>query len=293
MASLQQRRHLKDKGYSLVILGSQWGDEGKGKIVDLLTERANTVVRFQGGHNAGHTLVIQGEKTALRLLPSGILREHVDCFIGNGVVVSPTTLIKEIQTLEDRGISVRQRLHVCATCPLVLPYHVALDQAREKARGKHAIGTTGRGIGPAYEDKVSRQGLRLLDLTNQTTFADKLRERVKYYNFILQQYYQANPVDYQSVLDELQQAADIIVPLIADVPHQLAQLRQAGKVIIFEGAQGTLLDIDHGTYPFVTSSNTTAGSAANGSGLGPRDLDYILGITKAYTTRVGQRAISM
>lgn len=272
---------------SIVVLGSQWGDEGKGKIVDLLTERADAVVRFQGGHNAGHTLVIQGRKTALRLLPSGILREKVQCFIGNGVVVSPTALVSEIAALEERGVSVKNHLHICATCSLVLPYHAALDQAREKARGKEAIGTTGRGIGPAYEDKVSRQGLRILDLADPKRFAEKLQERADYYNFLLERYYQVDPIDVKQVLEETLAAAQIILPLMSDVPHELSLLRRQGKVIIFEGAQGTLLDIDHGTYPFVTSSNTTAGSAANGSGLGPRDLDYILGITKAYTTRVG------
>ena len=272
---------------SVVILGSQWGDEGKGKIVDLLTERADAVVRFQGGHNAGHTLVINGEKTALRLLPSGILREHVICFIGNGVVVSPSALVNEIRLLESRAVDVLSRLRVCCSCPLVMPYHVALDQVREIARGKQAIGTTGRGIGPAYEDKVSRQGLRLLDLQDKNTFADKLRERLDYYNFLLTQYYQSTPIDFDKTLEEALACAEVILPLMHDVPAQLGQLRREGKVIVFEGAQGTLLDIDHGTYPFVTSSNTTAGSAANGSGLGPRDLDYILGITKAYTTRVG------
>jgi adenylosuccinate synthase len=248
-------------GRFVVVLGSQWGDEGKGKVVDLLTENAAAVVRFQGGHNAGHTLVIGGAKTVLHLIPSGILRSGVECLVGNGVVLSPSALIEEIGMLEAKGVPVADRLHLSESCQLILPHHVALDHAREKARGKAAIGTTGRGIGPAYEDKVARRGLRLSDLCHRERFAAKLGEVLDYHNFVLKNYFQADTVDFQEVLDE--------------------SLAQA------EGAQGTLLDIDHGTYPFVTSSNTTAGGACTGSGVGPRSLDYILGITKAYTTRVG------
>ncbi|MCF6323350.1 MAG: adenylosuccinate synthase [Gammaproteobacteria bacterium] len=274
-------------GKNVVIIGTQWGDEGKGKIVDLLTEEVAAVVRFQGGHNAGHTLVIDGEKTVLHLIPSGILRAGVQCLIGNGVVVSPEALLKEINMLESRGVPVRERLKISAACPLILPYHIALDQAREIARGKQAIGTTGRGIGPAYEDKVSRRGLRLGDLFHRERFAAKLGEVLDYHNFMLQNYYKVEPVDFQKVLDEAMAMQEIIEPLIDDVPELIAQYQKQGKSIMFEGAQGTLLDIDHGTYPFVTSSNTTAGSAATGSGMGVLGFDYVLGITKAYTTRVG------
>ena len=274
-------------GKSVVILGSQWGDEGKGKIVDLLTDRASVVVRFQGGHNAGHTLVIDGEKTALHLIPSGILRPNVSCVIGNGVVLSSDALLREIAMLEERGVEVRDRLHISANCPLILDYHIALDVARESARGNSKIGTTGRGIGPAYEDKVARRGLRTGDLQNMPRFADKLREIVDYHNFALCNYYQASGVDYAEMIDAAAGWAEQLVPMMCDVTGLLHDRREAGENILFEGAQGSLLDIDHGTYPFVTSSNTTAGAAASGTGFGPLYLDYVLGITKAYTTRVG------
>ena len=274
-------------GKNVVILGSQWGDEGKGKIVDLLTDKASVVARFQGGHNAGHTLVIDGRKTALHLIPSGILRSHVNCVIGNGVVVAPDALLKEIQMLEERGVKVRGRLKVSGSCPLILPYHIALDQAREAARGNAKIGTTGRGIGPAYEDKVARRGLRLSDLANIERFAEKLREVMDYHNFALTEYYKADPVDFDQTLALAKEWAKVLLPMKADVTKILHDAREAGENILFEGAQGSLLDIDHGTYPFVTSSNTTAGSTATGSGFGPLYLDYVLGITKAYTTRVG------
>ena len=272
---------------NVVVLGTQWGDEGKGKIVDLLTDRANAVVRFQGGHNAGHTLVIDGEKTVLHLIPSGILRDRVQCLIGNGVVLSPEALLKEMAELESRGVPVRERLKISAACPLILPYHVALDQAREAKRGYDKIGTTGRGIGPAYEDKVARRGLRLGDLQDEHRFARKLKEVMEYHNFALKQYYQVEPLDYQRVLDDTLRMAGDILPMMADITTILHQLRATDANIMFEGAQGSLLDIDHGTYPFVTSSNTTAGGTATGSGFGPLYLDYVLGITKAYTTRVG------
>jgi len=272
---------------SVVVIGSQFGDEGKGKIVDLLTDQVAAVVRFQGGHNAGHTLVIKNQQTILHLIPSGILHEGVQCVIGNGVVLSLSALLSEIQTLEANHIAVRERLKISFACPLLLPYHVALDQAREQALGKAKIGTTGRGIGPAYEDKVARRGLRVGDLFQPTSLADKLKTVMEYHNFFLQHYYHVEPLDFQTVLDELLAVAEQIMPLVADVPTLLAQWRTEGKNILFEGAQGTLLDIDHGTYPFVTSSNTTAGNAASGSGYSPKSFDYILGITKAYTTRVG------
>lgn len=274
-------------GKFVVVLGTQWGDEGKGKIVDLLTENASAVVRFQGGHNAGHTLVINGEKTVLHLIPSGILREGVECMIGNGVVLAPDALLKEVEMLEARGVPARERLKISEACQLILPYHVALDAAREKARGKKAIGTTGRGIGPAYEDKISRRGLRVGDLLNPEQFETKLRSIMDYHNFALVNYFKCDPVDPDAVLAEAMRMAEVIKPMIADIPHRLAELRKAGKDVMLEGAQGTLLDIDHGTYPYVTSSSTTAGGACTGSGIGPRSLDYILGITKAYTTRVG------
>jgi adenylosuccinate synthase len=274
-------------GKNVVILGSQWGDEGKGKIVDLLTDKSGLVARFQGGHNAGHTLVIDGKKTALHLIPSGILRPNVQCVIGNGVVLAPDALIKEITMLEDRGVEVRGRLKVSGSCPLILPYHVALDQAREAARGEGKIGTTGRGIGPAYEDKVARRGLRLSDLANMQRFATKLKDILDYHNFALTHYYGANAIDFDETLACAVQWADILLPMMADVTGLLHEAREAGEHILFEGAQGSLLDIDHGTYPYVTSSNTTAGSTATGSGFGPLYLDYVLGITKAYTTRVG------
>ena len=274
-------------GRNVVILGSQWGDEGKGKIVDLLTDKASLVARFQGGHNAGHTLVIDGKKTALHLVPSGILREHVTCVIGNGVVVAPDALLKEIGMLEERGVEVRDRLKVSGSCPLILPYHIALDNAREAQRGNAKIGTTGRGIGPAYEDKVARRGLRIGDMANMERFAEKLKEVLEYHNFSLTQYYKAEAVDFDQTLALATQWAEALLPMKADVTKILHDAREAGENILFEGAQGSLLDIDHGTYPFVTSSNTTAGGTATGTGFGPMYLDYVLGITKAYTTRVG------
>jgi adenylosuccinate synthase len=272
---------------NVVILGTQWGDEGKGKIVDLLTDQVDLVARFQGGHNAGHTLVIDGEKTVLHLIPSGVLRDGVLCLIGNGVVVSPEALLKEIGELEAKGVPVRERLRLSPACPLILPYHVALDNAREMARGSAKIGTTGRGIGPAYEDKVARRGVRLGDLQHPERFAAKLKEVMELHNFQLTQYYKVDGVDYQQVLDEALEMAEELKPMIADVTGMLHDYREQGKSILFEGAQGSLLDIDHGTYPYVTSSNTTAGGTATGSGFGPLYLDYVLGITKAYTTRVG------
>jgi adenylosuccinate synthase len=274
-------------GKNVVVIGTQWGDEGKGKIVDLLTDRAEAVVRFQGGHNAGHTLVIDGKKTVLHLIPSGILRENVRCFIGNGVVLSPSALIEELEMLEQGGIPAYSRLGISESCPLILPYHVALDQAREQARGKKAIGTTGRGIGPAYEDKVSRRGIRFGEMLDEKHFAERLREVMEYHNFALEHYFKFETVDYQQVLDEALAQAEKLAPLAADVTGILHKMRVEGRNVMFEGAQGALLDIDHGTYPYVTSSNTTAGGAAAGSGVGPRHLDYILGIVKAYTTRVG------
>lgn len=272
---------------NVVVLGTQWGDEGKGKIVDLLTEDANYVVRYQGGHNAGHTLVINGEKTVLHLIPSGILRDNVKCIIGNGVVLSPDALFKEMAGLEQRGINVSNRLFISEACPLILPYHVALDCAREKALGKKAIGTTGRGIGPAYEDKVARRGLRVGDLFDKDTFAQKLKDVMDLHNFQLEHYYKAEPVSYEDTLASIMAQADTLTAMVIDVTQELDDARQRGDKIMFEGAQGTLLDIDHGTYPYVTSSNTTAGGVAAGSGFGPRHLGYILGIAKAYCTRVG------
>jgi len=274
-------------GKNVVVIGTQWGDEGKGKIVDLLTDRVSAVVRFQGGHNAGHTLVIDGKKTVLHLIPSGILRDNVLCLIGNGVVLSPQALREEIEMLESNGVPARERLRISEACPLILPYHVALDRAREVARGDAPIGTTGRGIGPAYEDKVARRALRLGDLFYRERFAAKLGEVLDYHNFVLQHYYKVAPIDFQRTLDESLAMASYLKPLVADVPELLHQYRQKGEGMLFEGAQGTLLDVDHGTYPYVTSSNTTAGGAATGSGMGPCAFDYILGITKAYTTRVG------
>jgi adenylosuccinate synthase len=272
---------------NVVVVGTQWGDEGKGKIVDMLTDHASAVVRFQGGHNAGHTLVIDGNKIVLHLIPSGILHEEVQCLIGNGVVLAPGALLEELEMLENSRVPVRERLKISGACPLILPYHIALDHARERARGKAAIGTTGRGIGPAYEDKVSRRGLRLADLLHQERFATKLGEVLDYHNFALRHYFKASSIDFQQVLDQTLAMQAWLQPLVADISELLYQYRRRGESVLFEGAQGTLLDIDHGTYPFVTSSTTTAGGAASGSGVGPRDLDYILGITKAYTTRVG------
>ena len=272
---------------SLVILGSQWGDEGKGKIVDLLTEKVDYVIRYQGGHNAGHTLVVDGQKTALHLIPSGILRPHVHCVIGNGVVLSPEALVKEIKMLEERGHSVVDRLHVSSNCPLIMQVHVELDRAREAARGDSKIGTTGRGIGPAYEDKVSRRGLRVADAMDPVRFAAKARELMDYHNFILSNFYHAEPLDVEAMIEETLDAVNYFEGAVCDTVDLVHRSRRNGKVMLFEGAQGSLLDIDHGTYPFVTSSNTTAGGVATGSGLGPRYIDAILGITKAYATRVG------
>lgn len=274
-------------GKNVVVLGTQWGDEGKGKIVDLLTDQVSLVARFQGGHNAGHTLVIDGKKTVLHLIPSGILRENVTCMIGNGVVLAPDALLKEMAGLEANGVPVRERLRLSPSCPLILPCHVALDQARELARGEAKIGTTGRGIGPAYEDKVARRGLRLGDLMNAERFAEKLKDVLEYHNFALVNYYKVDAVNYDDVMKEALVWAEQLRPMVADVTDMLHTARENGEGILFEGAQGSLLDIDHGTYPFVTSSNTTAGGTATGSGFGPLYLDYVLGITKAYTTRVG------
>ena len=274
-------------GKNVVVVGTQWGDEGKGKIVDLLTDRAAVVARFQGGHNAGHTLVIGGEKTVLHLIPSGILRDGVSCLIGNGVVLALDALVDEADSLVASGVPVFERLKVSPGCPLILPSHVALDVAREKARGSGAIGTTGRGIGPAYEDKVSRRALRVSDLFLRENFAAKLGEILDFHNFLLKNYFKADPVDFDRTLDESLQAAERIAPITADVTQILRDHADRGDSILFEGAQGTFLDIDHGTYPFVTSSNTVAAAASTGTGMGPRDLDYVLGIVKAYTTRVG------
>lgn len=274
-------------GKNVIVIGTQWGDEGKGKVVDLLTDRAAAVVRFQGGHNAGHTLVIEGEKTVLHLVPSGVLRPDVDCLIGSGVVVAPDALLAEIKTLEDKGVPARKRLTISPACPLILPTHVALDQARERLRGTSAIGTTGRGIGPAYEDKVARRAVRVADLCDPERLSNKLRTVFDYHNFILQHYLNAQPVSADQALDDLYHYAAQITPMVGDVTTLLDTHRQREESVLFEGAQGALLDIDHGTYPFVTSSNTTAGGAATGTGLGPRCFDYILGIVKAYTTRVG------
>ncbi|XID74152.1 adenylosuccinate synthase [Alkanindiges sp. WGS2144] len=275
-------------GKNVVVLGTQWGDEGKGKIVDLLTDQAAAVVRYQGGHNAGHTLVVGGEKTVLHLIPSGILRENVLNLIGNGVVLAPDALLKEINTLESKGVPVRERLRISPNCPLILPYHIALDQAREIKRGNAKIGTTGRGIGPAYEDKVARRGLRVADMIRGgEEFANRLKEVIDYHNFRLTQYYGVEAVDFRTVLQQCTEWAGELKPLIADVTAVLHDYRVQGKPLMFEGAQGSLLDIDHGTYPYVTSSNTTAGGVSTGTGVGPLFLDYVLGITKAYTTRVG------
>jgi adenylosuccinate synthase len=274
-------------GKFVVIIGTQWGDEGKGKVVDLLTERAAAVARFQGGHNAGHTLVIGGKKTVLSLIPSGILRDHVRCFIGNGVVLSLEALLTESQTLIDTGVPVFERLRISPKCPLILPSHVVLDQARERARGPKALGTTGRGIGPAYEDKVARRAVRVGDLFHRDRFASKLGEVLDFHNFVLQHYYGAPTVDFQKTLDEQLARGAKIAPLVTDVTAALQELRTADANVLFEGAQGAMLDVDLGTYPFVTSSNTTAGFASTGTGLGPRAFDAVLGIVKAYTTRVG------
>ena len=274
-------------GRIVVVVGAQWGDEGKGKVVDLLTERATAVARFQGGHNAGHTLVIDGHKTVLSVIPSGVLRGHVRCFIGNGVVLSLAALLSEADMLVSRGVPVFERLQLSPNCPLVLASHVALDQARERARGAGAIGTTRRGIGPAYEDKVARRAVRVGDLFQPGRFAAKLRELLDYHNFLLEHYFHEPRADYQAILDECLGQSGRIKPLVGDVALSIKRIQQDGGNILLEGAQGAQLDVDHGTYPFVTSSNTVAGNAAVGTGLGPRDIDYVLGITKAYTTRVG------
>jgi len=274
-------------GRNVVVIGTQWGDEGKGKVVDLLTEQVAAVVRFQGGHNAGHTLVIGGEKTVLHLIPSGILRPAVQCFIGNGVVLEPNALMTEVKGLEARGVPVRDRLRISPACQLILPYHVQLDIAREHARGAHKIGTTGRGIGPAYEDKAARRGVRLGDMFYWQGFAAKLAEVMEYHNFMLENYYKMPPVDFDQTLESCAEVVEQIRPMVADIVPLLHELRERGANLLFEGAQGSLLDVDLGTYPFVTSSNTTAGGTAVGSGFGPRYLDYVLGITKAYATRVG------
>lgn len=273
-------------GKNVVVLGSQWGDEGKGKIVDLLTEKASAVARFQGGHNAGHTLVVDGKTTILHLIPSGILREGVTCFIGNGVVLAPDALLKEMKALEDQNVPVRERLRISPNCPLIMPYHVALDQAREAKRGTGKIGTTGRGIGPAYEDKVARRAIKLADLFRDD-LEEKLRNLIEYHNFQLTQYYKVDAIDFDETFKLCQEWREEIKGMVTDVTEDLNQLRLAGKNLMFEGAQGTLLDIDHGTYPFVTSSSVTAGGVSTGTGIGPLYLDYVLGITKAYTTRVG------
>lgn len=272
---------------TVIVLGSQWGDEGKGKIVDLLMEHAAVAVRFQGGHNAGHTLVVDGKKTVLRLIPSGILHPHVTCLIGNGVALSPIALLEEVEELEKQGIVVAGRLKISDACVLILPYHVALDRARELAKGKGAIGTTGRGIGPAYEDKVARRALRFGDLFDEKRLRAKLEEVLLYHNFILEHYHQEEPVDLSLLFEHLSTLALRLAPMRADVTTLLNDYFEEGKPLLFEGAQGALLDVDHGTYPFVTSSNTTAGAAALGTGFGPLHFDYILGIMKAYTTRVG------
>lgn len=273
---------------NLVVIGTHWGDEGKGKIVDLLTESVTAVVRFQGGHNAGHTLVVEGKKTVLHLIPSGILHPNVRCFIGNGVVLSIPDLLKEIQGLEAAGVAVRDRLMISLDCPIIMPYHVALDQSVEQRRGNQKIGTTGRGIGPAYEDKVGRRGIRLRDLLDEEQLTFKLEALLHQHNFMLEQYYGAEPVTLQACLAASYDFLAELKPMMGDVLSTLASYRKTEASVLFEGAQGALLDIDHGTYPFVTSSNTTAGAISSGCGVGPRYLDYILGITKAYTTRVGE-----
>ncbi len=280
----------KTAGRNVVVVGTQWGDEGKGKLVDWLTESAQGVVRFQGGHNAGHTLVINGVKTALNLIPSGIMRPGVKCYIGNGVVLSPEQLFKEIERLEAVGIEVRSRLRVSEACPLILPFHVALDMARETAReegGSEKIGTTGKGIGPAYEDKIARRALRVQDLLHPERFAAKLRVLLALHNHVLTTFLNAPSIDFDTVYAESMRHAELLRPMMADVSRELNDAHRDGANLLFEGAQGTLLDVDHGTYPYVTSSNCVAGNAAAGSGVGPGMLHYILGITKAYCTRVG------
>jgi len=272
---------------NVVVIGTQWGDEGKGKIVDWLTDRADGVVRFQGGHNAGHTLVIGTRKTILRLIPSGILRPAVACYIGNGVVLSPQALLAEIDELQQAGVDVSGRLAISGNCPLILDYHVALDRAREARRGADPIGTTGRGIGPAYEDKVGRRAVRAQDLFDAPRFAERVREALEYHNFVLTRFLAAEAVDADRVIDSTLQLGERIRPMVSDVSHRLHEAMAAGHRLLFEGAQGSLLDVDHGTYPYVTSSNTVAGAASVGAGVGPQRLNYVLGITKAYATRVG------
>ena len=287
---MQANNNNSQAGRNVVVVGTQWGDEGKGKVVDWLTDHAQGVVRFQGGHNAGHTLVIKGVKTALQLIPSGIMRDGVPCYIGNGVVVDPTHLLAEIERLEKIGVEVRSRLFISESCPLILPFHVAVDMAREALRetsGAGKIGTTGKGIGPAYEDKVARRALRVQDLKHPERFAHKLRELLALHNFALSGYLKAQPLEFQPIFDQAMRMAEQLKPMMADVGYRIHLASQAGANILFEGAQGTLLDIDHGTYPYVTSSNVVAGNAAAGAGVGPGMLHYILGITKAYTTRVG------
>ena len=278
---------IKAMAKSVVVLGTQWGDEGKGKIVDMLTQQSDAVVRFQGGHNAGHTIVVNGRQTILHLVPSGILCDRVECLIGNGVVLAPDALQEEISMLEQQGVAVTARLRISPACPLILPYHILLDQAREKARGKVAIGTTGRGIGPAYEDKVARRGLRVADLFDEQNCNQRLESIIDYHNFTLKEYFNHETADIDAVKRLCRLYASMLAPLITDVSARIYELRETNKNILFEGAQGTLLDIDHGTYPFVTSSNTTAGGACTGSGIGPAAIDHVLGIVKAYTTRVG------
>ncbi len=272
---------------NVVIIGTQWGDEGKGKVVDLITDKVSSVVRFQGGHNAGHTLVIDGQKTVLHLIPSGILRDNVECLIGHGVVLSMSAMIKELGELDAAGVDAKARLKISPGCPLIMPYHVALDNAREVKRGKAAIGTTGNGIGPAYEDKVARRGLRVGDLLDEAAFAEKLKDVMEYHNFALTNYYGVDAVDYEATLTEALEQAKIVRPMITDVTEQIHEHIKNNENVLFEGAQGALLDIDQGTYPFVTSSNTTSGGAVTGSGVGVTDIDYVVGIVKAYTTRVG------
>ncbi len=274
-------------GKNVVVIGTHWGDEGKGKIVDLLTENADAVVRFQGGHNAGHTLVVNGVKTVLHLFPSGILHPNVQCLIGNGVVLSIPDFFKEMEDLERNGVSVKDRIMISKGCPIILPHHIALDKMRENVRGNQKIGTTGRGIGPAYEDKVARRGLRVVDLFNPERFKNSLEEIMDYHNFVLEKYFNTQRVSVEETLEASLKFADRLEPMVGDVVERLAQLRKNDANILFEGAQGSLLDIDQGTYPYVTSSNTTAGAIGSGCGVGPLDLDYILGVTKAYTTRVG------
>jgi len=274
-------------GRNIVIVGTQWGDEGKGKIVDWITDQAQGVVRFQGGHNAGHTLVIAGKKQVLRLIPSGILRPGVICYVGNGVVLSPSALLQEIAELEAAGVAVRDRLRIAQACTLILPYHVALDQAREAKRGQDKIGTTGRGIGPAYEDKIARRALRVADLGDPGFFRTRLEEVLDFHNFTLEHYLKAKPLALEPILEEALRLGEVIAPMVADVPALLYEAMRRGDRLLFEGAQGSMLDVDHGTYPYVTSSNCVAGAAAPGSGVGPKSINYVLGIVKAYTTRVG------